>query len=100
MAELKVEVAPLGPSARDVEAAANAALDHPAVTAELDGAEHRLLSVAPVEREPDPGDEDAPEPTRVRTGKDQGNFRGVAIYSCRTAGSPPAPSPGRTRFAG
>jgi Copper amine oxidase, enzyme domain len=91
VAELKVEVVPFGPSAGDVEAAANAALEHPAVRAELDGAEHRLLSVAPVEREPGPGDEDAPQPTRVRaTVYDYTNERALVIETGLDGGEEPA----------
>jgi hypothetical protein len=89
VAQLKVEVVPFGPAAEDLEAAAGAALGHPAVAAELDGTEYRLLSVAPVEGEPGPQDEDAPEPTRVQaTVYDYTNERALVVELGLDGGEP------------
>jgi hypothetical protein len=46
--ELHVEVTPLGPSPQAARDAIDAALEHPAVRDEVDGAEHRLLAVRPL----------------------------------------------------
>ena len=59
--ELRVEVVPWGPDPRAARAAARAALEHPAVRAELGDAEARLLSVRPVD-----ADEVGTDTTRVR----------------------------------
>ena len=75
-AELHVEIVPWGPSPRVVRAAASAALEHPAVRAELGDAERRLLSVVPVAPT---GDPDA-EPDHVRaTVYDYMNERAVVV---------------------
>lgn len=49
--ELQVKVEPWGPDPAAVEAAVRAALERPAVTAELEGADVRLLAVKPLEGE-------------------------------------------------
>jgi len=80
VSELKVEIVPFGPGPEDVEAAARSALGHPDVERELGGADHRVLSVAPVEPEPDAHDEGLPEPTRVRaTVYDYENERSLVV---------------------
>jgi len=61
-AELHVDIVPWGPSPQAVRAAATAALEHPAVRAELGDADSRLLSAVPVESQGDPG----AEPDHVR----------------------------------
>ena len=66
MAELEVKVEPWGPDPDEMDSAVGAALDLPEVRSELDGTEHRVLSVTPVEPEPGPGDDDVPDPTHVR----------------------------------
>src|SRR5688500_6935408 len=66
MAQLEVKVEPWGPDPDEVDAAVDAALQLTEVRNELDGAEHRVLSVTPVEPEPGPGDDDVPDPTHVR----------------------------------
>lgn len=60
--ELHVDIVPWGPSPQATSAAAAAALDHPAVRAELGDAESRLLSVVPFSLRGDP----AAEPDHVR----------------------------------
>jgi Copper amine oxidase, enzyme domain len=80
MGELKVEVVPYGPDPDELDAAVRSALDLPEVQSELEGAEHRVLSVMPVEPEPGPGDDDVPEPTHVRaTVYDYTNERTLVI---------------------
>lgn len=80
MAELEVKVEPWGPDPDEMEAAADAALQLPEVRSELEGAEHRVLSVTPVEPEPGTGDDDVPDPTRVRaTVYDYTNERTLTI---------------------
>lgn len=80
MGELKVEVVPYGPDPDELDAAVRSALDLPEVQSELDGAEHRVLSVMPVEPEPGPGDDDVPQPTHVRaTVYDYTNERTLVI---------------------
>ncbi len=80
MAELEVKVEPWGPDPDEMEAAAGAALELPEVRSELDGAEHRVLSVKPVEPEPGPDDDDVPEPTQLRaTVYDYTNERTLVI---------------------
>jgi len=59
--ELQVTVEPWGPGPEAVEAAARAALRQPAVRAELDGGDARLIGVQPI----DAGGEPEP-PSRVR----------------------------------
>src|SRR5918999_805904 len=66
MPQLEVKVEPWGPDPDEVDAAVGAALQLPEVRNELDGAEHRVLSVTPVEPDPDPADDDVPDPTHVR----------------------------------
>ena len=66
MPQLKVKVEPWGPDPDEVDAAVGAALQLPEVRNELDGAEHRVLSVTPVEPDPGPADDDVPDPTHVR----------------------------------
>jgi hypothetical protein len=74
--ELRVEVVPWGPSPAALRAAADAAVAHPAVRAELGDAESRVLSVEPVTRRTDP---DA-EPDRVRaTVYDYANARALVV---------------------
>jgi hypothetical protein len=60
--ELHVEIVPWGPSPHAARAAAAAAVEHPAVRAELGDAESRLLTVVPVAAQ---GEPDA-EPDHVR----------------------------------
>jgi hypothetical protein len=60
--ELHVEIVPWGPSPTATRTAANAALEHPAVRAELGDADSRLLSVVPFAVGDDPG----AEPDHVR----------------------------------
>lgn len=60
--ELHVDIVPWGPSPTAARAAATAALEHPAVRAELGDADSRLLSVVPVASLDDPG----AEPDHVR----------------------------------
>jgi hypothetical protein len=82
MSELKVEVVPWGPTPNEIESAVRGALESPEVKSELGGANHRLLSVAPVEPEPGPEDDDLPEPNRVRaTVYDYTNERAVVVES-------------------
>ena len=57
--DLQVEVVPFGPDAQTADAAVRAALEHPAVRAEVEGVEHRVLSLRPV------GDAGADPPTAV-----------------------------------
>jgi Copper amine oxidase, enzyme domain len=87
MGELKVEIVPWGPAQEDLEAAASAALEHPDVEAELDGADHRLLSVAPVEPAAGADDEDAPEPSGVQaTVYDYTNERALVVETALDGG--------------
>jgi Copper amine oxidase, enzyme domain len=80
MGELKVEVVPYGPDPDELDAAVHSALELPEVESELDGSEHRVLSVMPVEPEPGAGDDDVPEPTHVRaTVYDYTNERTLVI---------------------
>ena len=75
--ELRVDVVPWGPAPEAVEAAARAALEHPAVREQLADAEHRLLSVASVT--PDAGDGLA-EPSQVHaTVYDYANERSLVV---------------------
>ncbi|MDQ3676001.1 MAG: hypothetical protein M3401_04220, partial [Actinomycetota bacterium] len=60
--ELHVDIVPWGPSPGAARAAAIAALEHPAVRAELGDADSRLLSVVPVAPRNDP----SAEPDHVR----------------------------------
>lgn len=74
--ELRVEIVPFGPSPRATRAAATAALEHPAVRAELGDANTRLLSAVPVAPRRDPG----AEPDHVRaTVYDYLNERAVIV---------------------
>jgi hypothetical protein len=66
MAQLKVKVEPWGPDPDEMDSVVDAALELPEVRSELDGAEHRVLSVTPIEPDPGPGNEDVPDPTHVR----------------------------------
>lgn len=66
MPQLEVKVEPWGPDPDEVDAAVDAAMRLPEVRNELDGAEHRVLSVTPGEPEPGPADDDVPDPTHVR----------------------------------
>ena len=59
--ELQVEIAPWGPRPEAAEAAVQAALERPAVRAELGGGPARLLSVQPLD-----GDEDSDGAGMVR----------------------------------
>jgi Copper amine oxidase, enzyme domain len=80
MAELKVKVEPWGPDRDEMDSAVAAALELPEVTRELEGAEHRVLSVTPVEPEPGPADDDVPDPTHVQaTVYDYTNERTLVI---------------------
>jgi len=63
---LKIEVVPWGPAPQAVHEAGAAALEHPAVRAELAGTDHMVLSIAPVAPAVG-GDESAPESGLVRT---------------------------------
>jgi hypothetical protein len=72
--ELQIEVVPFGPDAQAADAAVRAALGHPAVRAEIEDVEHRVLSVRPV------GDSDTEAPTAVEaTVYDYTNERALVV---------------------
>jgi hypothetical protein len=80
VSELNVEVVPFGPGPDDVEAAAESALHHPDVERLLGGADHRVLSVVPVEPELDSHEDGVLEPSRVRvTVYDYENERALVV---------------------
>jgi hypothetical protein len=89
--ELHVEVTPLEPTPQAARAAVSAALDAPTVREELDGAEHRVLSLRPLI------DDREEAPTAVRaTVYDYTNERTVLVDApLGEAGTPSAASSGR-----
>ncbi|MFL5853427.1 MAG: hypothetical protein ACJ77G_13225, partial [Solirubrobacteraceae bacterium] len=101
--ELHVEVTPLEPTPEALDAAVRAALDAPAVREELDGAEHRVLSVRPLI------DDSQEAPTAVRaTVYDYTNERTVLVDapldgartpSAASSGRQPVPSEDERRAA-
>jgi hypothetical protein len=62
--ELQVEVVPWGPSQARAREAVDAALERPAIAAELGEGDRRVVSMTPVF--PDPEDGEQPEPTHIR----------------------------------
>jgi hypothetical protein len=101
--ELKVHVVPWGPSPRAVRAAAAAALERPAVRAELGDAESRVLSVAAIALPDDAG----AEPDHVRaTVYDYVNERAVIVEApigdpshVRVSSTVKQPPPSHDEFA-
>jgi hypothetical protein len=89
--DLQVEVVPFGPDAQAADAAVRAALEHPAVRAEVEGVEHRVLSLRPV------GDAGADPPTAVEaTIYDYTNERAVVVdVPLNGAGAPRVASTAR-----
>src|SRR3954468_18560907 len=100
---LHAEATPLEPTPQAADAAVRAALDAPAVREELDGAEHRVLSVRPLI------DDREEEPTAVRaTVYDYTNERtllvdapldGARMPSAASSGRQPVPSEDERRAA-